>query len=362
MGGTETFLRAVIPRLAADHDVHVWTASAGELDGAGATVHPLRVALKECRATRALANTTPVLPAEVETATMLVSAAARQERSTMERMDVLSTHYYADALALSRWLETPTVFRFPGLNCRSPRWQALRHYGDVDAWIANSASTCERAFDWLRVRCAATIRAGVDLDAFQPNVSPQRTYDAPHAIYVGRLDDGKGLRRLIRAADTIDDLRLTLVGDGHLRDGLRALVDDRGLTDRVAFPGRVPHEDVPEWLVSADLFCLPSDHEGYPVSLMEALACGVPAVVSDLPAVREQTGTNGVVTVPPGDLSALVDAIRSLLEDGDRRQQLADAAREQSRQFGWDSQADELAAVYRKAIDQQPRSERSVVA
>ena len=122
------------------------------------------------------------------------------------------------------------------------------------------------------------------------------------------------------------EARLLLVGTGDQEPALRAQVARLGLDERVLFLG-VRH-DIPVILRAADLAVLPSHTEALPTTLIEAAACGVPAVASDVGGVRETVddGRTGLV-VPPRDTGALAAAVGDLLLDHDRRLAMGRSAR-----------------------------------
>jgi len=121
----------------------------------------------------------------------------------------------------------------------------------------------------------------------------------------------------------ISGLRLWVVGDGVDAPRLRQLAATLGLEDSVQFLGE--REDVGEWLCRADVFVLSSRSEGLPVSLLEAMAAGLPLIVSDvggMPEVARMTGAAAVV--PPGSPDALADAIERYVQQRHELPQLAE--------------------------------------
>lgn len=149
-----------------------------------------------------------------------------------------------------------------------------------------------------------------------------------------------------------DDLRLVLVGQGSLERSLRRSVEGAGAGDRVHFAGHVPYAGLPAWYRSADLFVSPSRSDGTSVSLLEALATGLPALVSDIPSNREWVtpGQNGewFVDGDRGSLtSALLQAKRSapLVEMGHRSREVAEARAE------WGANFAVLQRAYVMALD-----------
>ena len=111
-----------------------------------------------------------------------------------------------------------------------------------------------------------------------------------------------------------------IIGDGQLNERLRALSHQLGLGDRVQFPGF--QTEVLPWMCAADGFVLSSRWEGLPLALLEAAACRLPAVVTDIPGVREVLrDLRGDQTAPVGDEKALAASMQALmrLPETDRR-------------------------------------------
>jgi len=123
------------------------------------------------------------------------------------------------------------------------------------------------------------------------------------------------------AAQRNPKLSLMLLGEGSEAPKIRKELQDGNLLERVQFGGRVPQTALPRWYRRADIFISPSHVDGSSVSLMEALACGIPALVSDIPANKEwvQDGVNGWL-FPDGDAEALAAKIISIAA---RRNRLA---------------------------------------
>ena len=138
-------------------------------------------------------------------------------------------------------------------------------------------------------------------------------------ISVGRQEYQKGHKYLLEAipamAERHRDVLVLIVGrTGHATQELQGLVESLDLTDRVWFLGH--RTDIPDLLAAADVFVFPSVYEGLGGAALEAMALGLPMVVSDVPALREviEIGANGIV-VPPANAAALADGIDALLDD-----------------------------------------------
>lgn len=136
----------------------------------------------------------------------------------------------------------------------------------------------------------------------------------PVVIYVGRLIWKKGVDVLLRAfvrPASEQNARLVIAGDGPERENLTRLAAELGLRDRVEFPGFLQPQELPEWYAAADVFTLPSLTEPWGVVVMEALAAGLPVVVSDLVGCHPDVINSEAVgsVVPAGDADALARAL-----------------------------------------------------
>ncbi len=152
----------------------------------------------------------------------------------------------------------------------------------------------------------------------------------PCLLAMGRFVPQKGFDLLVsafaRVADSFPEWKLVIVGDGYLRASLIAQVEAAGLVDRVAMPGLVPSPEPA--LAAADVFVLPSRFEGFPTVLGEAMACGVAVVAFNCfsgPAKFIRHETDGLL-VPPGDVTALADALGRLMASADLRERLGKEA------------------------------------
>ena len=202
----------------------------------------------------------------------------------------------------------------------------------------------------------------VDLDAFRPPDPEERRAararlgigdDQFAIVYIGHL---RALKRVDRLVDAFAmrvrdgaDARLFLVGDSRadLDDrtaALRAQVQRTGLEDRVVFSGAVP--DVRPYLYAADVFVLPSDREGLPNSLLEAMACGL-ACVAPASAAGDQVldPTSGIVP-PSNDPPVLADTLATLEHDPELRARLGTGARAAAQRYNLASVIDQYDLLY----------------
>ncbi len=173
-------------------------------------------------------------------------------------------------------------------------------------------------------------------------------------VYTGRLDRAKGLRELLDAWPAIlrqhGGARLWLVGEGPYRDELYQRIKDAELQHSVCMPGTF--DDVSDLLAAADLFVLPSYAEGLSLSLLEAMAHGVPVVASDVPGNRQviADASTGRL-VPPRDAAALSRVMLELLDNPAGATALGQAGRRRVEQaFSLERMADLHLDVIRQAV------------
>ena len=173
----------------------------------------------------------------------------------------------------------------------------------------------------------------------------------PRVVFVGRLVVNKGphifLRAAIQALANSGGAEFLLVGEGPLRSRLESEVRRRDLTSHIRFLGF--RDDVFEILETATIFVRPSLLEGYPLSVLEAMACDVPVIASDIPGNADvvRHAETGILT-EAGDVDALSTAMTTLLGDAETRRRLATRARAAiARHPDWDMIGDQLVTVYR---------------
>ena len=179
---------------------------------------------------------------------------------------------------------------------------------------------------------------GIDPAVFHPRAAAAAVADRPYRILAsGRLVEKKGFALLVDACRLLADrgLRFECVigGSGPLEASLRAQVERLGLGDRVSVTGQaLQQEKIIDFMHGGDVYVLPcvwaadGDVDGLPQMLMEAMACGLPAVSTRLVGIPDLIRDDDTgVLVPPNDTAALADAIAGLMSDPARSKRLADA-------------------------------------
>ena len=179
----------------------------------------------------------------------------------------------------------------------------------------------------------ATVHNAVDVAAYADTADPSA--EPPRAVYVGTLSRRKGMHDLVAALEMLRDrgiaLPLDVVGGGHEvgeheADELRSRIVSSGLPIRLL--GSQPPEGVARALREAQLFVLPSHYEGQPIAILEAMASGLPVVVTAVGANPDviSDGAEGRV-VPSHDPAALADALEQLARDPQARARMGASAR-----------------------------------
>lgn len=196
-----------------------------------------------------------------------------------------------------------------------------------------------------------TIPNGVDTRRFYPNASHK---GGTKIIFVGRLIFNKGPQFLV---DVIPEVlkhqpaaRFEIVGDGPLRRKLEARVRNQGLNDHIRFLGQ--RDDVERLLAEADIFARPSLLEGMPLTVLEAMACGLPVIATPVGGTTElvKDGVNGYL-VEPGDRRQLAERLCALLADKDLRLEMGRQGRMLVESgYDWENITEKTLQVYEQAL------------
>jgi len=225
----------------------------------------------------------------------------------------------------------------------------------ADAVIASGA-TLEKVRRSVRPDCVDVPNA-VDADVFSPNVTSFRrahgiSDDAFVVLYVARFQSVKDHKTLVNAyrrfAQHVPHSRLVLVGSGPLRGAVRAQCKAAGMASRVLFLGELPYEQLPAVYAGADLKVIASFYESFCFAALEAMAAGLPLVVTDTEWVPGLIGREqGGAVVPIGDAAAMSEAMLHFARDPEARREKGAWNREKIlREYRWETSARKLRELY----------------
>lgn len=179
-----------------------------------------------------------------------------------------------------------------------------------------------------------------------------------YLLYLGGFDQRKNvdglLRAYARARDDLDDVPLVIAGrlpaeDTPFNPHPKRIMEELGISTRVHYTGWVLEADKPALYSGATAFFFPSLYEGFGLPVLEAIACGTPAIVGSGSSLEEVAGPGGIA-VPPTDIKALSEALIRVVQDADLRQTLARRGLEHARRLSWRATAERTVEVYYEAL------------
>lgn len=251
---------------------------------------------------------------------------------------------------------------------RNGLWKAVTRYAlrASDFFVSDAETTRQKAIAFgMDSRRTLVFPWGVDLDYFRPRPSSSRraiSKTAPFTIFCNRAWEPRyGVDVLARAFVQVARQRkhahLLLLNGGSQAALLRQIFEHGGVSDRVTFAGTISPRDLPRYYHMADLFVSPSYVDGSSVSLLEALACGLPCLVSDIPTNREwiENDVNGWL-FPAGDAEALATRILSLMDNRLALKRVRPAARAVAEaKADWKKNSQILLEAYHQVLSRKSR-------
>lgn len=358
-GGVEVVVTELARRMAAlGHEVTCYDRSGSDVmtgdaaDGRERTVNGVRVV--------------PVKTIDKKGLAALSSSYFATKAAIKDRPDVI--HYHAEGpcvpLALAKRAGIRTVATIHGLDWQRAKWGRLAStyikMGEkaaatkADGLIVLSEGV-RRYFMEAYGREAVFIPNGVDaMGALPANVIKEK-WDLEkdsYLLYLGRLVPEKRPELLIEAFKKLDTVkRLVIAGGGSDTSEYEASLREAAQGDnRIVFTGFVNGEPLEELYSNCYAYVLPSDVEGMPMSLLEAMAYGCCCVTSDIPECADVLAGNGV-TFEKGSADSLRAALRDLLADAGRADALGTAAKAHvEKAYNWDSVVERTLAVYRGEV------------
>jgi len=199
------------------------------------------------------------------------------------------------------------------------------------------------------------IRNGVDVDLFSPPTQ-RKDNGIIDFVYVGRLSLDKGVNILLDAFGQYHrenpDSRLTLIGDGMLKNKIEDTVDD----DSITWIGNINHDKIPEVLQKMDAFVIPQNIGGLGLSVMEAMSCGLPVITTAIGETVRLLGKDEGILVRPHSVEDVADAMRVFGDDKNLRLSMGRKCRQKVEdQYSWKNQIHQIEKVYERAIESRKR-------
>jgi glycosyltransferase involved in cell wall biosynthesis len=227
--------------------------------------------------------------------------------------------------------------------------------GLADHVVVSTPSYRQRLSRYVPTERLSVVPWGVDFERFVTPVSK----DGPFTVvYLGQIRPYKGLPVLLRAAKDLEDVRLWVIGDGHLAGDYRRQAGHLNLND-ITFWGRVPDDQMLDLLKQAHAIVLPSitRSEAFGIVLLEGMAAGLVPVASHLPGVADLVGNEGF-TFPPGDTRALGAILSRLRDDPTARVHVASLAQAKARLYSWERAIFGYDRLFSRMVSEQPTPSR----
>lgn len=172
-----------------------------------------------------------------------------------------------------------------------------------------------------------------------------------YIIYIGTVQPRKNLLRLIRSMKKIDNVKLVVVGkirgkgkQGWMNEEILEEPKKLGIEEKIIFTDFVPTGELPFLISGSKAFILPSLWEGFGIPVVEAMACGVPVITSNVSSLPEVVGDGGLLVNPESE-TQIEQAIRLLVTDKKLHDKLSKKALEQAKKFSWQKMAKEVIKV-----------------
>jgi L-malate glycosyltransferase len=296
------------------------------------------------------------------------------QRIDPEQVDLINTHFAVPSgptgVLLSRKWNKPHVLTTHGGDIYDPSKKLSPHrfypLKKIVQWVLNHSRKVTTDYNDIaqRTRQIYGYSGPQEVIPFGlpeiPVIQPDRQIlgweeDVPVLISVARVIPRKGFRYLVEALGQLKGKkwRWVLVGSGPLIPQLQKQAWDLGIGQRIHFAGFVPEEEKYRMLACADIFVLPSLHEGFGVVNLEAMAFGLPIITT---RVGGQTDfledRENALLVQPADIHQLKGALSTLLENNTLRKQMQDANRRDIRKYTLEHTLDEYEKIFVETLEE----------
>lgn len=230
----------------------------------------------------------------------------------------------------------------------------VRYYITVSNWMKQQL---QKQYPKMNHSSISVIHNSVDTKLFSPSAKRNRL-ERDLVLITGRLTATKGIRYLVEAVPKIleeyPEASFVCIGPGNSMPYKRRLKKMGIPENKFAFLGYLKERsELIKYYRASSVFLVPSLYENLPIRMLEAMACGVPVVASNICAISEaiDNGVNGIL-IPPGSVNELANAVCSLLSDSNLRRKMGDNARKTTlEKFDWSVNAIRTAEVYQRILD-----------
>ena len=283
--------------------------------------------------------------------------------------DIIHAHSHlflsTNLCALMRFIgSSPLIISNHGLmSASAPVWFNKQYLKTIGKWTLNRADKIicythgeKENLEKLGIdsKKISVIHNGVDITLFSPSTS-EKIADKKQILWVGRFVTGKGVEYLIEAFTLahkkIPGTHLVLVGGGPEKPAIEDKIRKLHLQSSVTIMEYLDNDKLPQIYKKSDIFVLPSLMEGVPRTILEAMACGVPVVTTNLPHLVGIIEGAGLV-VPPKDPKSLSDAILTILEDASLAEMMGQRGRNRIEQeYSWEDTVGKVLSLYESVID-----------
>lgn len=221
-------------------------------------------------------------------------------------------------------------------------------YSNADAIICYTPEMKEEMENYgIRTENVRIIHNGVNTEFFRPLNNNDKKYDI---IWVGRYVPGKGIEFLIQSLSELKkefkNFKVLMIGSGPLKKSIEEMIIKRNLTNHITLIEKISNDDLVYYYNNSKLFVLTSIEEGVPRTILEAMACGLPVVCSDLPQLKTLIDGSGIL-VPKKDTISIANAIMKILNDNKFYEQLSKNARQKIiTKYSWEDTVNKTIQLY----------------
>lgn len=224
-------------------------------------------------------------------------------------------------------------------------------YLNADAVICYTSEMKEEMENWgVRTDNVRIIHNGVNAEFFRP-LNLNKEYDI---IWVGRYVPGKGIEFLIQSLSELkkqlNNFKVLMIGSGPLKKSIEELIIKSNLSNHISLIDNISNDDLPHYYNKSKLFVLTSIEEGVPRTILEAMACGLPVVCSDLPQLKTLIDGSGIL-VPKKDSISISNAVIKILSDDKLYEKLSTNARKMIvTKYSWEDTVNKTIQLYEELI------------